>query len=76
MKCAGTLLELLFEARFKVFNSELRLELNKFLPKQRDQKGLKVIEVKHLLEARCGIITQGLHNAIATGNWVIKRYHI
>lgn len=73
MKCAGTLLELLFEDRFKVFNSELRVELNKFLPKHKDHR---VVEIKHLMESRCGIITHGLHNAIATGNWVIKRYHI
>ena len=73
MKCAGTLLELLFEDRFKVFNNELREELNKFLIKNKDQR---IVEISHLMESRCGIITNGLQNAIATGNWVIKRYHI
>ena len=38
MKCAGTLLELMFEDRFKVFNNELREELNRFLIKQKDHR--------------------------------------
>ena len=62
-----------------MFNSELREELNKVLIKQtakKDAKDHRMVEIGHLMEARCGIITHGLHNAIATGNWVIKRYHI
>lgn len=56
-----------------MFNNELREELNKFLIKHKDQR---VVEISHLMESRCGIISHGLHSAIATGNWVIKRYHI
>lgn len=73
MKCAGTLMELLFEDKFKVFNADLRMELNKFLIKHKNSRN---IEVSHLLETRANILTNGLHTPIATGDWVIKRFHI
>ena len=71
MKCAGTLLELMFEDRFKVFNSQIIEVFNKSLIKQKDQRSF---DVKNVMEKN-SCITHGLHTAIATGNWIIKRYH-
>ena len=73
MKCAGNLLELMFEDRFKVLNAELKKELNRTIPKL---KKIRTFEVKNLIEAKADIITRGLQNAIASGNWTIKRFNM
>jgi DNA-directed RNA polymerase III subunit RPC2 len=72
MKCAGQLLELLFEDNFKRLNSELKESLKKALNK----KAGRPPEIKYLIESRSGLITKGFEQAIATGNWVIKRFNM
>ena len=59
---------LLFEDLFKKFNSELRRIADQIIPKQRTQ----VFDiVRHMRQDQ---ITNGLANAISTGNWSVKRF--
>ena len=59
---------LLFEDLFKRFNSELKTIAEKNIPKV---KAAQFDVIKHI---RKDIITNGLVNAIATGNWTLKRF--
>jgi DNA-directed RNA polymerase III subunit RPC2 len=70
LELAGTMLALLFEDLFKRFNSELK--------KIADKTVIKPLAaafdiVKHM---RQDLITNGLTNSLATGNWNIKRFRI
>ena len=59
---------LLFEDLFKKFNSELQRIADQIIPKQRTQ----VFDiVRHMRQDQ---ITNGLANAISTGNWSVKRF--
>ena len=68
MELAGSLLSLLFEDLFKKYNSDLK--------KRIDQAFLKAeIETMNISRLMISdIITHGLINSIATGNWNIKRF--
>lgn len=68
LELAGQLISLLFEDLFKRFNSELQSIAEKTIPKQR---AAQFDIVKHI---RQDLITNGLINAISTGNWIIKRF--
>lgn len=68
LELAGQLISLLFEDLFKRFNSELQNIAEKTIPKQR---AAQFDIVKHI---RQDLITNGLVNAISTGNWIIKRF--
>ena len=68
LELAGQLISILFEDLFKRFNSELQNIAEKTIPKQR---AAQFDIVKHI---RQDLITNGLINAISTGNWIIKRF--
>lgn len=68
LELAGSLLGLLFEDLFKRFNSELKTIADKNIPKV---KAAQFDVTKHM---RQDLITNGLINAIATGNWTLKRF--
>uniref|UniRef100_A0A0L8H2E6 DNA-directed RNA polymerase subunit beta n=1 Tax=Octopus bimaculoides TaxID=37653 RepID=A0A0L8H2E6_OCTBM len=68
LEMAGQLLSLLFEDLFKKFNSELKRIADMTIPKQR---ATQFDIVKHMRQDQ---ITNGLVNAISTGNWSIKRF--
>lgn len=68
LELAGQLIALLFEDLFKRFNTELQNIAEKTIPKQR---AAQFDIVKHI---RQDLITNGLVNAISTGNWTIKRF--
>ncbi|RWS29282.1 DNA-directed RNA polymerase III subunit RPC2-like protein [Leptotrombidium deliense] len=68
LELAGSLIALLFEDLLKRFNSELRLIADKNIPKI---KAAQFDITKHM---RQDLITNGLVNAIATGNWTLKRF--
>ena len=70
MELAGSLLSLLFEDLFKKLNYELRTIADKNIPKV---KAAQFDIVKHF---RHNHITNGLENAISTGNWTIKRFRM
>ncbi len=70
LELAGQLIALLFEDLFKRFNSELQNIAEKNIPKQR---AAQFDIVKHI---RQDLITNGLVNAISTGNWIIKRFKV
>ena len=70
MELAGSLIALLFEDKFKQFNSELRQTADKNIPKV---KATQFDIVKHM---RRDTITQGLEMSISTGNWTIKRFRM
>ena len=62
------LVALLFEDLFKKFNSELQRIADQIIPKQRTQ----VFDiVRHMRQDQ---ITNGLANAISSGNWSLKRF--
>ncbi|KAL3881750.1 hypothetical protein ACJMK2_028145, partial [Sinanodonta woodiana] len=68
LELAGQLLSLLFEDLFKKFNSELKRIADMTIPKPR---AAQFDIVKHMRQDQ---ITNGLANAISTGNWSIKRF--
>ncbi|KAG8200108.1 hypothetical protein JTE90_001961 [Oedothorax gibbosus] len=70
LELAGSLLALLFEDVFKRFNSEWKYTIDKILPK------LKAGPFDALLHIKQDLITNGLVNAIATGNWTVKRFRM
>lgn len=68
LELAGQLLSLLFEDLFKKFNSELKRIADMTIPKPR---AAQFDIIKHMRQDQ---ITNGLVNAISTGNWSIKRF--
>ena len=70
LELAGQLLSLLFEDLFKKFNSELRRIADMTIPKQR---AAPFDIAKHMRQDQ---ITNGLTNAISTGNWSVKRFRM
>lgn len=68
LELAGSLVGILFEDLFKRFNSELKTIADKNIPKV---KAAQFDVTKHM---RQDLISNGLINAIATGNWTLKRF--
>lgn len=68
MELAGSLMSLLFEDIFKKFNFELRSIADKIIPKV---KAAVFDVVTHMRQDQ---ISNGLEQAISSGNWVIKRF--
>ncbi|XP_033118006.1 DNA-directed RNA polymerase III subunit RPC2-like [Anneissia japonica] len=68
LELAGQLLALLFEDLFKKFNDELKKIADQTIPKPR---AAQFDVVKHMRQDQ---ITNGLVNAISTGNWTVKRF--
>ncbi|KAL5500312.1 hypothetical protein EMCRGX_G011852 [Ephydatia muelleri] len=69
LELAGELLSLLFEDLFKKFNSELKRIADQTIPKQRRTAQFDI--VRHMRQDQ---ITNGLANAISSGNWSLKRF--
>jgi DNA-directed RNA polymerase III subunit RPC2 len=71
MKCAGQLMELVFEDKLKSFNAALSKYLKKELGKGRLTKGGIVgRDVVNVMISNRDIITNGLFDAIATVNMI------
>ncbi|XP_070188724.1 DNA-directed RNA polymerase III subunit RPC2-like [Littorina saxatilis] len=68
LELAGQLLSLLFEDLFKKFNAELKKIADMTIPKPR------AAQFDIVRQMRQDQITNGLVNAISTGNWTIKRF--
>ena len=68
LELAGQLLALLFEDLFKKFNAELKRIADHTIPRQR---ATQFDIVKHMRQDQ---ITNGLVNAISSGNWSVKRF--
>lgn len=71
LELAGQLVSLLFEDLFKRFNYELKRHADSMLSKQN-----KVEQFDVLKGIREDTITNGLANAISTGNWHVKRFRM
>ena len=70
LELAGNLIALLFEDLFKKFNSDLKKQIDQSFIKE----GNKTLDISLLKTSN--IITHGLIETIATGNWVIKRFNM
>lgn len=68
LEMAGSFMSILFEDLFKRMNYELKLIADKNIPK------IKAAQFDVLKHIRAATISIGLENAIATGNWSIKRF--
>lgn len=68
LELAGQLLSLLFEDLFKLYNLDLKKVADKNIPK------VRATEFDITKFMRPDPITNGLANAISTGNWTIKRF--
>jgi DNA-directed RNA polymerase III subunit RPC2 len=71
LELAGQLVGLLFEDLFKRFNSDLKKYIDKVFSKPKSTKTEPFDVVRAI---RTDTITQGLVNAISTGNWSLKRF--
>jgi DNA-directed RNA polymerase III subunit RPC2 len=69
LELSGQLLALLFEDLFKRFNAELKKAADQTLVKSNRTAPFDILK-----SVRADFITQGLSNAISTGNWVVKRF--
>ncbi|XP_015905674.1 DNA-directed RNA polymerase III subunit RPC2 [Parasteatoda tepidariorum] len=70
LELAGSLLALLFEDLFKRFNIEIKSKMDKNMSKV---KAGPDDPVRYMYQTT---ITNGLVNAIATGNWTVKRFRM
>uniref|UniRef100_A0A5S6QBN2 DNA-directed RNA polymerase subunit beta n=1 Tax=Trichuris muris TaxID=70415 RepID=A0A5S6QBN2_TRIMR len=71
LELAGSLIAVLFEDLFKRLNSELSAIADKTIPRHRTSAQFDIAK-----NIRKELITTGLTNAIATGNWVVQRYRM
>ena len=72
LELAGQLLSLLFEDLFKRLNSDLKRQAELVLSKQTSRAA-------NFDVAKCirpDTITNGLEQAISTGNWTVKRFRM
>lgn len=72
LELAGSQLALLFEDLFKRFNSELQKMANQVLSKPNRVTQFDMLNYMKRLDT----ISTGLTEAIATGNWVVKRFRM
>jgi DNA-directed RNA polymerase III subunit RPC2 len=71
LELAGNLLSLLFEDLFKIFNKDLKRQADMVLQKANRAQAFDVVK-----SIRADTISNGMINAIATGNWVLKRFRM
>ena len=71
LELAGNLLSLLFEDLFKTFNKDLKRQADMVLSKPSRAQAFDVTKT-----IRQDTITNGMINAISTGNWVLKRFRM
>ncbi len=71
LELAGSLLSLLFEDLFKIFNKDLKRQADNVLSKANRAQAFDVVKT-----IRTDIITNGMVTAISTGNWVLKRFRM
>jgi DNA-directed RNA polymerase III subunit RPC2 len=71
LELAGDLLSLLFEDLFKIFNKDLKRQADLVLSKPNRAQAFDIVKC-----IRPDTISNGMVNAIATGNWVLKRFRM
>jgi DNA-directed RNA polymerase III subunit RPC2 len=71
LELAGQLMALLFEDLFKRFNADLKRAADTVLSKPARAEAFDVLR-----SVRTDTITNGMLNAVATGNWVLKRFRM
>lgn len=71
MRCAGQMLELMFEDKFKVFNAMVSTFLKKEIGKFKGNKSVTPQDITLFMTQNIQVITDGLQNAIRTGKWQI-----
>jgi DNA-directed RNA polymerase III subunit RPC2 len=71
LELAGNLLSLLFEDLFKLFNKDLKRQADMVLSKPNRAQAFDVVKT-----IRPDTITNGMIQAISTGNWVLKRFRM
>ncbi|KAI2503730.1 DNA dependent RNA polymerase [Fragilaria crotonensis] len=71
LELAGTLLSLLFEDLFKLFNKDLKRQTDMVLSKANRAQAFDVVKT-----IRPDTITNGMFTAISSGNWVLKRFRM
>lgn len=71
LEVAGDLLSLLFEDLFKIFNKDLKRQADMVLQKANRAQAFDIVK-----SIRPDTISNGMINAIATGNWVLKRFRM
>ncbi len=71
LELAGSLLSLLFEDLFKIFNKDLKRQADNVLSKANRAQAFDIVKM-----IRTDTITNGMVTAISTGNWVLKRFRM
>ncbi|KAI0986607.1 hypothetical protein GJ496_007640 [Pomphorhynchus laevis] len=71
LELSGELISILFEDLFKRFNSELQKTVSKLGAKSSSKGDFDILQ-----HVRSDVITIGLVNSFATGNWTIKRFRM
>jgi len=71
LELAGNLLSLLFEDLFKLFNKDLKRQADMVLSKANRAQAFDIVKT-----IRSDTITNGMMQAISTGNWVLKRFRM
>lgn len=80
---SGDLISLLFEDLFKMYNAKVKESVNKhfrrwvsFIRFIFQTARVNAFDVVPVMQQFHDIITNGCVNAIKSGNWVLKRFHI